>query len=51
MDVIVDQFSREITGTVRGIALGGELVLDTGDGGLLNISSGEASLRKTYTNS
>ncbi|MCF8383788.1 MAG: biotin--[acetyl-CoA-carboxylase] ligase [Chlorobium sp.] len=49
MDVIVDQFSRQVAGKVCGIACGGELVLQTEDGSRLNISSGEASLRNTYT--
>lgn len=48
-EVCIDQFSRQITGKVCGIARGGELVVQTEEGVELKISSGEASLRKAYT--
>ena len=48
-DVIVDQLTRQITGTVKGIAPGGELLLGMADGTVRPISSGEASLSSAYT--
>ena len=48
--VTVDQLKRTISGTVSGIARGGELMLDAADGQTILISSGEAHLRKeNYT--
>jgi BirA family biotin operon repressor/biotin-[acetyl-CoA-carboxylase] ligase len=48
--VTVDQLKRTISGTVCGIARGGELMLDGADGQTILISSGEAHLHKeNYT--
>jgi BirA family biotin operon repressor/biotin-[acetyl-CoA-carboxylase] ligase len=44
--VSIDQRSQQLTGTVVGIARGGELQLQSEDGTIMLISSGEANLRK-----
>ena len=44
--VTIDQLKRTVSGTVSGIARGGELMLDAADGQTTLISSGEAHLQK-----
>ena len=44
--VTIDQLKRTLSGTVKGIARGGELVIEGSDGQTHLISSGEAHLRK-----
>ena len=44
--VTIDQLKRTVSGTVSGIARGGELMLDGADGKTILISSGEAHLQK-----
>lgn len=46
--VVVEQFNRTISGTVSGIAKGGELMLEGDDGGTVLVSSGEAHLSKRH---
>lgn len=45
-EVTVDQLNRSMSGTVSGIARGGELVLESTEGKSILVSSGEAHLRK-----
>lgn len=47
--VQVDQMTRQVVGTVQGIASGGELLLSLDGGSVMKISSGEASLSNAYT--
>ena len=44
--VTIDQFKRKVSGKVAGISRGGELKVESSDGQVLFISSGEAHLRK-----
>ncbi len=44
--VTIDQFKGTVSGTVTGISPGGELKIESSDGQVLLISSGEARLRK-----
>ena len=44
-EVTVDQLKRSMSGTVRGISRGGELMLESAEGEAILVSSGEAHLR------
>lgn len=45
-EVTIDQLNRSLSGTVKGISCGGELILERADGQTILVSSGEAHLRK-----
>jgi BirA family biotin operon repressor/biotin-[acetyl-CoA-carboxylase] ligase len=44
-EVTIDQLKRSMSGTVRGISRGGELQLESAEGDIILVSSGEAHLR------
>jgi BirA family biotin operon repressor/biotin-[acetyl-CoA-carboxylase] ligase len=44
-EVTIDQLKRSMSGTVRGISRGGDLMLESAEGETILVSSGEAHLR------